>query len=113
MSSEVTTAHYVKIWAILLFLLVVSVCGPMLGIKAVTLFTAFGIAIIKAFMVAKHFMHLAIEKRFIVYILVGMLLLMFMLFFGIAVDIMMPEGRNWQKIEVPVSPQHQEESHHG
>ncbi len=37
--------NYVKIWAVLVILLVVSVLGPMLGIKAVTLITAFGIGI--------------------------------------------------------------------
>jgi caa(3)-type oxidase subunit IV len=113
MSSEASSAHYLKIWGILLVLLVVSVCGPMLEIKAVTLITAFGIAIIKAFLVAKHFMHLAIERRFVVYILLGMLLLMFMLFFGIAVDIMKPAGSNWQKIDSAAPEQvHPVDSHH-
>jgi caa(3)-type oxidase subunit IV len=98
MSAEVSSSHYVKIWGILLVLLVVSICGPMLEIKAVTLITAFGIAFVKAFMVAKYFMHLNIERRYITYMLLGMVLLMLMLFFGIAVDIMMPAGNNWQKV---------------
>jgi caa(3)-type oxidase subunit IV len=113
MSSEATTTHYVKIWAILLGLLVVSVCGPMLEIKWLTLITAFGIAVVKAIMVAKHFMHLSVERRFIVYMLSGMLLLMFVFFFGIAVDIMMPAGSNWQKLEVPtLAPAEPEEAAH-
>ena len=40
--------NYVAIWGILVALLVVSVLGPMLGIRVVTLITAFGIAIVKA-----------------------------------------------------------------
>ena len=41
--------NYVRIWAILLVLLIISVLGPMLEIRVVTLFTAFGIAIVKAY----------------------------------------------------------------
>ena len=40
--------HYVKIWGILLVLFVISVCGPMIGIRVITLITAFGIAVVKA-----------------------------------------------------------------
>lgn len=98
MSSEISTSHYVKIWGILLALLIVSICGPLLEIKAVTLITAFGVAGIKAFLVAKHFMHLAIERRFIPYMLVCMLLLMLMFYFGTAVDIMVPAGANWERV---------------
>ena len=40
----------------------VSVVGPMLGIRAVTLITAFGIALVKAYLVAKNFMHLNVAE---------------------------------------------------
>ena len=60
--------NYVKIWAILLVLLFVSVIGPEFGIRIVTLITAFGIAIVKAWMVAKYFMHLNIERTWVAYI---------------------------------------------
>ena len=48
--SEEHTHHpnYVKIWAILIVLLAISVAGPMIGIKWVTLLTAFVIATVKA-----------------------------------------------------------------
>jgi len=39
--------NYLKIWAILLGLLVVSVTGPMVGIRMLTLITAFGVALVK------------------------------------------------------------------
>ncbi len=74
--------NYVKIWLILLALLVVSILGPFLGIKAVTLITAFGIAIVKAYLVAKNFMHLNIEPRYAVYLLLTMLVFMLLLFAG-------------------------------
>ncbi len=102
--------NYVKIWAILLGLLIVSVLGPMLGIRAVTLITAFGIAIVKAYLVAKNFMHLNIEPRFAVYLLCTVLVFMLLFFAGSAPDVMKHEGTNWVKpaveVESPVSEHH-------
>jgi caa(3)-type oxidase subunit IV len=89
--------NYVKVWAILLVLLVVSIAGPFLGIKIVTLITAFGIAIVKAYLVAKNFMHLNIEPRYAVYLLTTMLVFMLLFFAGVAPDVMKHEGRNWVK----------------
>jgi caa(3)-type oxidase subunit IV len=91
-------AHYVKIWGILLVLLVISICGPLLGIRALTLITAFGIAIVKAIMVAAEFMHLKIEKKYVSYMLITMLLLVGILFFGVAPDVMKGSGQNWIKL---------------
>ena len=42
---------YVAIWGVLCALLVVSVLGPMVGVRLLTLITAFGIAIVKAYIV--------------------------------------------------------------
>ena len=100
--AEHPEVNYVKIWAILLGLLVVSIAGPFLGIKVVTLITAFGIAIVKAYLVAKNFMHLNIEPRYAVYLLVTMLVFMLLLFAGSAPDIMKHEGANWIKPRVEV-----------
>jgi caa(3)-type oxidase subunit IV len=97
--------NYVKIWMILLALLVVSILGPFLGIKVVTLITAFGIAIVKAYLVAKNFMHLNIEPRYVVYLLLTMLVFMLLLFAGVAPDVMKHEGTNWVKPAVHVEPQ--------
>ncbi len=97
--------NYIKIWLILLALLVVSILGPFLGIKAVTLITAFGIAIVKAYLVAKNFMHLNIEPRYVVYLLLTMLVFMLLLFAGVAPDVMKQEGTNWVKPAVHVEPQ--------
>ena len=95
--SEHHHPNYVKIWAILVGLLVVSVLGPMLEIQIVTLVTAFGIAVVKAYLVAKNFMHLNIEKRYIVYMLTTCLVFMFLFFAGTAPDVMEVEGANWEK----------------
>jgi caa(3)-type oxidase subunit IV len=89
--------NYVKIWAILLVLLGVSVLGPELGIRSVTLFTAFGIAIIKAYMVARNFMHVNMEPRFVTYMLMTAVLFMVLFFAGSAPDVMNAEGTNWEK----------------
>jgi caa(3)-type oxidase subunit IV len=94
--------NYVKIWGILLVLLAVSIAGPTLEIKAVTLITAFGIALVKAYLVAKNFMHLNIEPRFAVYLLCTVLVFMLLLFAGAAPDVMKHEGTNWVKPPIEV-----------
>lgn len=89
---------YVKIWAILLVLLVISVVGPMAEIKALTLITAFGIAFVKAFLVARYFMHLNVEPRYVIYLLVTCLAFMVLMFSGLAPDIMAHSGQNWTNV---------------
>lgn len=88
--------NYVKIWGILLVLLVVSIIGPELGIKWLTLLTAFGIALVKTYYVAAHFMHLSFEKKYIWFLLLIATIFMGVFFFGVASDIMKSEGQNWQ-----------------
>ena len=89
--------NYVKIWAILLGLLAVSVIGPMTGIRVVMLITAFGIALVKAYMVAKNFMHLDIEKPIVHWALAIALVFMVLLFAGVAPDVMKDDGQQWKK----------------
>ncbi len=84
--------NYTKIWAILCVLLVVSVLGPMIGIRWLTLITAFGIAIVKAYLVAKNFMHINLERRFVVYMVVTMLVLMAIFMGGVSPDVLKHEG---------------------
>jgi len=89
--------NYLRIWAILLLLLVVSVAGPMIGIQWVTLITAFGIAVVKAYLVAKNFMHINVEKGFIVYMMATVLVFVLLFFAGVAPDVMKDEGQGWEK----------------
>ena len=93
-----STKHYVKIWGVLVALLVVSIIGPEIGIQAVTLITAFGIALVKAYMVAKYFMHLDIEKTYIVYLLVTCVAFLGLFFAGVSPDVMKHEGNNWENV---------------
>ena len=97
-SPEHAPTNYFKVWVTLVVLLVISVLGPFIGIKAITLITAFGIALVKAFMVASKFMHLNVEKKYIVYFLLICLFLMVFFFFTIAPDIMSDHGTNWRML---------------
>ena len=90
-------SHYVKIWAILLVLLSISIFGPMVGIKWLTLITAFGIAIVKAYLVIVNFMHINTTPRFVVYVFTTTLVFMLLFFAGTAPDVMKSHGTNWEK----------------
>jgi caa(3)-type oxidase subunit IV len=89
--------NYVKIWAVLVGLLVVSVVGPMFGIPLLTLITAFGIALVKAYIVAKNFMHLDVEKPIVHWVLAVALVLMVLMFAGVSPDVMKDDGQRWKK----------------
>jgi len=90
--------NYKKIYFTLLALLVVSVVGPFFGILWVTLITAFGIALVKANLVIQNFMHLRWEKSIMKWMLATSLVLMFLLFAGVAPDVMKHEGRRWVNV---------------
>jgi caa(3)-type oxidase subunit IV len=94
--------HYVKIWGILLVLLVISIFGPFLEIPAVTLITAFGIALVKAYLVAKNFMHLNVQPGYVGYLLSTCLVFMLLFFAGTAPDVMKKDGYQWHKPAVVV-----------
>src|SRR6266852_4715916 len=99
MTTEAHVHHpnYVKIWAILVVLLIVSVAGSMSHVREVVLIAAFGVAIVKAYLVAKNFMHINVEKRWVPYLLVMCLLFMAILFAGVAPDVMKHSGLHWTK----------------
>ena len=93
--AHVQPPNYVKIWAILVVLLVVSVLGSMVHIRGVVLLAAFGVAFVKAFLVAKNFMHINVEKRWVPYLLVVCLLFIVILFAGVSPDVMKHSGLHW------------------
>jgi caa(3)-type oxidase subunit IV len=99
MTTEAHVHHpnYVKIWAILVALLIVSVIGSMSHVRVVLLVAAFGVAMVKAYLVAKNFMHVTVEKRWVPYLLVMCLLFIAILFAGVAPDVMKNSGENWNK----------------
>ena len=92
MSEHLHHPNYVKIWAWLVVLLAISVAGPFIGHPVVTLITAFGIAVVKAYLVAKNFMHVNVQKSFVAYMLLTCLIFMMLLFAGVAPDVMKAAG---------------------
>ena len=89
--------NYLRVYFILVALLAVSVFGPMLGIRVVTLIAAFGIALVKAYMVARNFMHLNVEKRWVHWALALALVFMVLLYAGISPDVGRDSGQRWVK----------------
>jgi caa(3)-type oxidase subunit IV len=109
-TDHVHHPNYVKIYWILLVLLIISFLGPFIGIRWITLLTAFGIAVVKAYLVAKNFMHVNLQPRFVSYILGTVLVFMLLFYAGTAPDVMKAHGDNWQK----QPPTHEViSSHHG
>ena len=104
-------AHYGKVWLTLVILFGVSYLGPLFIAPEVTKFagpnvgwvvlmvTAFGVAIWKASLVVKEFMHLPLEKHFIWYIEGIVVAFMLLFFFAVSPDVMQHEGRNWENRE--------------
>ena len=90
--------HYIRIWAVLLVLLAVSIIGPEFEIAIVTLITAFGVAGVKAYLVMKHFMHLDTERPVVLYILSTSVVFMVMFFAAVGVDVMNHEGARWVNV---------------
>ena len=88
---------YVVVWVVLVVLFAASVSFNLLSSVVVGIVFAFFIAMIKALMVAAWFMHLNIEKRWVWVILAAALLVIFVMWLGVAPDVMEKEGLNWAK----------------
>jgi caa(3)-type oxidase subunit IV len=95
--SELHHPNYYRIWGILCVLLMISIAGPFLGVRIVTLITAFGIAIVKAYLVAKNFMHVNVQPRYVALLLGTSLAFVLLFFSGTAPDVMKAEGTQWEK----------------
>lgn len=90
--------NYKKIYLTLVVLLIISVIGPHFGILAVTLVTAFGVALWKADLVIQNFMHLKWERRLMKWVLTTSLVLMALMIAGVSTDVLNHEGRNWENV---------------
>ena len=97
MSEDGHHTDYMKIYYILMVLLVISIVGPLFEIRVVTLITAFGVACVKAWLVADKFMHIRQMPAFVSYIVVTCLVFMLLFFTATAPDVMQDQGRNWEK----------------
>ena len=84
--------YYVKTWALLMVLLIVSVLGSMSSMRWVVLAAAFGVAGVKAYLVARNFMHITVEKRWVLYLLLVCVCCIVMLFAGVSPDVMKHDG---------------------
>ena len=127
--------HYVRIYLLLLGLLAVSIAGPVVGGAidkqveifglqiglgmALTLTTAFGIAVWKASLVIRHFMHLSIERPIAKIFLGASVLLLALFWGGVAPDVQLHEGRMWENLDAKAAvarglaePAHAEEEGH-
>ena len=107
--------HYVRVYVLLLVLLAVSIVGPFVGERidtqveifgrqiglglTLTLITAFGIAVWKASLVVKHFMHLSIERPIAKIFLAASVLLLALFWGGVAPDVQLHEGRMWENLD--------------
>jgi hypothetical protein len=92
---------------------IISVVGPeVTDNKVLILLSAFGIAIVKAIIVAGWFMHLAWEKKYVWYAVCTSLAFMFVFVFAVAPDIMKDSGKNWQS-NIVVKAEDGLPKHHG
>lgn len=95
------SAHYKKIWVILLVLLLVSLVPALVAqqmnmhITGIVVTVAFAVAFAKAYLVIKHFMHLTVEKRYIGFLMLTMLAFMLVFIGGVSPDVMKHEGQRW------------------
>jgi caa(3)-type oxidase subunit IV len=93
--ARVQQTKYVRTWAMLVALLMVSVLGSMCGVHWLVLVAAFGVAGAKSYLVARNFMHVTVEKRWILYLMFVCLSFLVMLFAGVAPDVTKHGGLNW------------------
>ena len=97
-AHEAHHTNYFNVYWTLVVLLLISVCGPLFGHKVITLITAFGVAVVKAYLVAANFMHLRVEKRYVSYLLLTALAFMALLYAGVSPDVMNHRGRRWENV---------------
>jgi caa(3)-type oxidase subunit IV len=92
--------RYFKIYVSLVVLFLISWAGPAVFAhnKTLVLLTAFGIALVKAYLVCANFMHLNVEKKYIIYLLTIALTFMFLFYAGAGPDVMEHHGRNWENV---------------
>ena len=89
--------YYIIIWVVLVVLFAASVSFSLFSSVVVGVVFAFFIAVVKALMVAAWFMHLNLEPRWVWVLLALALGAVFIMWLGMAPDIMEPMGANWSK----------------
>ncbi len=103
--------QYIKIWAALFVLFLISVFGTLTPWFALTLVIGFGIALVKAYLVVRYFMHVNIEKPVVHYALIAGLALMVLFFAAVSPDVMNHEGSRWTNVAAEAEVQRREAEH--
>ena len=86
-SHSPSVSHYVKIWFILLVILGVSLLLGGVGASQAMIAGIFGLAVVKAILVISQFMHIGVEPKFIIGMLLGGLLILVFLYVGTVLDV--------------------------
>ncbi len=84
--------HYVAVWAVLVALLVVGIVATTLGRRVLGAVLVFGVAALKALLVAVYFMHVGQEPRLVRIVLYGGLALVVIVILGLVPDIVYVYG---------------------
>jgi caa(3)-type oxidase subunit IV len=85
--------RYVILWAVLVGALLASLALGALGASGLVVACVFGVALVKAYLVAAHFMHLSHEPRFVKLVIVGALAVIAIFYFGLVPDVVWVFGR--------------------
>jgi len=98
MSEEHHHPNYTKVFYWLVGLAFVSFIGPEITENRILiLLAAFGIALVKAYLVVVNFMHLPMTPRYVTYMMATTLIFVALFFAATSPDIMKPDGSNWVK----------------
>ena len=81
------TVKYVTVWALLTAALVVSLIIGTFHVEVVTVTLIFSIALMKAYMVIAHFMHVKGAPAYVKWILATGVVCLYIAFFGFVTDI--------------------------
>lgn len=87
MSFDDATRKYFQLWGILLGLLTLSVISVWLGHGVLSTLIVYGVAVIKAWIVLRDYMHLKLEPGFITVLLFGALSAVVVLFVLVYPDV--------------------------
>ncbi|MBM4367214.1 MAG: cytochrome C oxidase subunit IV family protein [Deltaproteobacteria bacterium] len=102
---------YIKVWAALFVLFLISVFGTLTPWFFVTIIVGFGIALVKAYLVVRYFMHVDIEKPVVHYALVAGLALMVLFFAAASPDVLNHEGSRWVNVAARAETERREAAH--
>lgn len=86
-SKQADASKYVIVFGLLIGLLTISIPATIYGSGTVSTLIIYGVAVSKAYLVLRVYMHLNVEPRFITFILAGCFLAIVYMFFLLYPDI--------------------------